>query len=100
MHQWPALSSGLCSSTTAGDFTLMVGLDDGSSLRATVDPVTGLGSGHIGTDVPFASVGLEFDPTRQVLYASTGSQLYEVEPTSGATTYLGAHSSALAGGLH
>lgn len=77
----------------------LVGANANTNEIFTVDPVTGLGSGHIGTDVPFASVGLEFDPTRQVLYASTGSQLYEVEPTSGATTYLGAHSSALSDDL-
>jgi hypothetical protein len=55
----------------------------------TVDTATGLGSGHVLTDVPFSSVGLEYDPASGVIYAATGDELYQVDPTTGATTYQG-----------
>ena len=56
----------------------------------TVDPVTGLGSGHVLTEVPFDGVGLDYDPAEGVLYASTGDELYQVDPSTGATTFIGA----------
>ena len=58
----------------------------------TVDPNTGLASNFVNTSVPFASVGLEFDHATGLLWASTGSQLWTIEPTTGASTLVGTFS--------
>ena len=68
----------------------LIGANATTSEIFTVDPVTGLGSGHVLTDVPFSSVGLEYDPGSDVIYAATGDELYQVDPSTGATTYIGA----------
>ena len=58
----------------------------------TVNPNTGLASNFVNTSVPFASVGLEFDHATGLLWASTGSQLWTIEPTTGASTLVGTFS--------
>jgi hypothetical protein len=68
----------------------LIGANATTSEIFTVDPVTGLGSGHIVTDVPFDGVGLDYDPASGVLYASSGDDLYHVDPSTGATTFIGA----------
>jgi hypothetical protein len=67
----------------------LIGADANTNQIFTVDPFSGAVSAMTSTSVPFSSVGLEFDQSRGIMYASTGSALYEVEPTSGATTYIG-----------
>jgi len=53
------------------------------------DFTTGQLGGFQSTDVPFQSVGLEWDPATRTLYASTGTSLYRVDPATGNGTYLG-----------
>lgn len=67
----------------------LVGADGASNQIFTIDPTTGTAYDFIQTAVPFQSVGLEFVPSEQLLYASTGSQLYTVDPVSGSSTYIG-----------
>jgi len=43
----------------------------------------------IYTDVPFGSVGIEHDPATGLIYASTGSDLYTVDPADGTTVFVG-----------
>ena len=55
----------------------------------TIDPVTGTAYDFVQTTVPFQSVGLEFVPSEQLLYAATGSQLYTIDPVSGSSKCVG-----------
>jgi hypothetical protein len=67
----------------------LVGANGSNGEIFTLDPQTGLAHDFIQTDVPFQSVGLEYVPKEQMLYASTGSELYTVEPQTGTTSYVG-----------
>jgi len=53
-----------------------------------VDTVTGVAFGFVQTAVPFTYVGLEFDHASRTLLAATGYQLYRIEPTTGATSFI------------
>ena len=70
----------------------MYGADASQNRIFTVDPNTGLASNFVSTSVPFASVGLEFDHSTGLLLASTGSQLWTIDPTTGASTLVGTFS--------
>jgi DNA-binding beta-propeller fold protein YncE len=72
----------------------LYGVDGSSNDIFVLDRATGLASGFIGTSVPFSAVGIEFDHTSRTLFASTGSALYQIDPASGASTYIGAVSTA------
>ena len=65
------------------------GADSSSNQIFGVNLATGTATGLVSTSVPFQSVGLEFDHASGMLLASTGYALYEVDPSTGATTYLG-----------
>lgn len=54
-----------------------------------MDPSTGRASSFVATGVPFQSVGLEFDVHSGLLYGATRYELYTVDPSSGATSYVG-----------
>lgn len=67
----------------------LIGADATTDRLFTVDPATGATSNFVQTAVPFASVGLEYDPARRLVYAATGTDMYTVDPTTGDTTYVG-----------
>jgi streptogramin lyase len=47
------------------------------------DPALGITGGFRATNVPFGSVGLEWDPQTRTLWASTGTQLWKIDPATG-----------------
>jgi len=55
----------------------------------TLDPTTGAASNFKNTSVPFGSVGLEFDNASGLLLAATGDELWTIEPSTGASTFIG-----------
>ena len=65
------------------------GADSGSGQIFGLDLATGAATGFLATSVPFRSVGLEFDHSTGMLLAATGYELYEVDPSSGAATWIG-----------
>jgi hypothetical protein len=65
------------------------GADSASGNIFGVDLATGAATGFVSTSVPFGSVGLEFDHGSGMLLAATGYALYEVDPATGATTFIG-----------
>ena len=60
-----------------------------------LDPSTGAATWVMTTTASFGVVGLEYDATRQVLWASTGSGFYELDPAAGTTTSVGTFSESL-----
>ena len=69
---------------------VLIGADGSSDQIFTVNPSTGEATGFLSVGFEFRSVGLEFDPLTQQLLASTRSNLYEVDPGTGASTFIGA----------
>ena len=67
----------------------MYGADGTGDRVFEVDLVTGAATNIRSTSVPFQSVGLEFDRVTGLLLASTKSALYTIDPTTGASTYVG-----------
>ncbi len=65
------------------------GADSSSGMIFEVDILTGAAVGFVPTSVPFESVGLEFDHSSGLLYASTRYQLFTIDPTTGASTFIG-----------
>ncbi len=65
------------------------GADSATGNIFGLDLATGVATGFVSTGVSFSSVGLEFDHGTGMLLAATGSALYEVDPSSGATTFVG-----------
>ena len=65
---------------------------DSSGMVFQVDTTTGLLHSFVTTRVPFAGVGLEFDPVSGQLLAATGrgNSLYSVDPITGTSTRIGA----------
>ena len=55
----------------------------------TIDPNTGQAYDVVQTQVPFQSVGVEFDHGTGLLLASTKTELYSVDVHNGTTTLLG-----------
>ena len=54
-----------------------------------VDPQAGNTGGFQPTNVPLASVGLEWDPSTRTLWASTGTELWNIDPATGNGTFIG-----------
>jgi hypothetical protein len=54
----------------------------------SIDPYSGALGPLTSTAVPFGAVGVEYDHVNQVLLASTGTELYSIDPASGADTLL------------
>jgi len=52
------------------------------------DPATNAVGGHQPSNVPFDAVGLEFDNTTRTLLASTGYELWRIDPATGDGTWL------------
>lgn len=67
----------------------LVGADGPTAQIFTLDPVTGQATDFIQSSVPFQGVGLEYVPSEQLLYASTGNKLYTVDPISGDSVFVG-----------
>ena len=67
----------------------MYGADGSGDRIFQIDLSTGAATNVQQTTVPFGSVGLEFDRASGNLYASTGTALYTIEPTTGRSTYIG-----------
>jgi len=53
-----------------------------------VDMATGQMQSFQPTNVPFDAVGLEFDNLTRTLYASTGTELWRIDPYTGTGTFL------------
>ena len=53
-----------------------------------VDMATGVMQNFQPTAVPFANVGLEFDNATRTLLASTGTELWSIDPATGTGTFL------------
>jgi hypothetical protein len=53
-----------------------------------IDTSTGLPSNVVQTDIPFNSVGLEFDAPTGLILASTNESYYELDPSTGISTKL------------
>jgi hypothetical protein len=79
------LNTGLAYDCT--DELLYVADQAGQQIFA-VDVVTGQMSGFQPTNVPFDAVGLEFDNVTRTLYASTGTELWQIDPQTGTGTFL------------
>jgi hypothetical protein len=67
----------------------MYGADTLGDRIFEIDLTTGAAQNERSTDVPFESVGLEFDRASGELIASTGGSLYTVDPATGNSTYVG-----------
>ena len=67
----------------------MYGADGTGDRIFEVDLATGAATNIRSTSVPFASVGLEYDQRSGLLYAATGTKLYTIEPSTGASTFVG-----------
>lgn len=72
----------------------LYGADANANRIHKIDPVTGQSVSYVETSVPFVSVGLEFDSKTGLLLASTGQQLYTVEPSSGVSEFVATMSGA------
>ena len=73
----------------------LYGADAQQNRIFTVDPNTGVASNFKSTTVPFASVGLEFDHSTGMLFAATGSQLWTIDPSTGASSLIGSFGGVL-----
>jgi len=67
----------------------MYGADGTNNLVFEVDLTTGAATNVQSTTVPFESVGLEYDRRSGLLLASTRASFYSIDPTSGASTFIG-----------
>ena len=56
----------------------------------TIDTNTGSTFNHSQTNVPFISVGLEYEDETDRLIASTGAELFSVDHSDGTSTFIGA----------
>ena len=55
----------------------------------TIDTNTGSTFNHAQTNVPFVSVGLEYEQDTDRLITSTGNDLFSVDPVDGTSTWIG-----------
>jgi len=78
---------------------VLIGADAKTDQIFEVDIATGAATAFKSTGANFASVGIEFDAASGMLLASTGSALFEIDPTSGATTSIGSFGSSSASSL-
>jgi hypothetical protein len=75
----------------------LIGLSSDTGELFTVDPKSGATSDFVPTGfAEVIGVGLEFDPKSALVYASTGSSMYSIEPASGVTTFIGTIASGTA----
>ncbi len=68
----------------------MYGADTNQDIVFELDLATGEARNIQSTAVPFSAVGLEYDRASGLLFASSGTALYTVDPTNGDTVSLGA----------
>ena len=67
----------------------MYGADGRGNRVFEIDLTTGAATNVQQTTVPFGGVGLEFDRVTGELYASTGTELYSIDPADGSSTFVG-----------
>ena len=68
---------------------VLIGADGTGARIFAIDHVTGEAYDVVEVDVPFAAVGVGYHPGRESIYAVTGDELYEIDPSSGDTTLIG-----------
>ena len=81
-----ATGTGMASGPT-GDLLLA---DSGSKTIFSFDLTTGAGTAVLSTDAPLDNVGFEYDPNLDLYWASTGYMLYQIDPVTGSSTWVGA----------
>ncbi len=72
----------------------LYGVDGSTASIFVLNRSTGAAGGFVSTSVPFSAVGIEFDHATGTLFASTGSALYQVDPATGSSTYIGSVSTS------
>lgn len=72
------------------------GLDADSGTIFVVDPLTGAPSDFVSVQdgVAFDYVGMAYSPDEGGLWVSTGTELYTLDPTTGAVDLIGSHGEA------
>ena len=67
---------------------MQVDTTDNTGLLFSIDVDSGAATDEVVLDsaVSWTSAGLEYDPLEEVFYASTGSGLYEIDPSTGGAT--------------
>ena len=83
------ISIGSCGLTYDCSEDRLIGANASTGEIFTIDPNTGLAFDLIQTQVPFQSVGVEFDHATGLLLASTRTELYSVDVHNGDTTLIG-----------
>ena len=83
------ISIGSCGLTYDCSENRLIGANGSTGEIFTVDPNTGQAYDIIQTQVPFQSVGVEFDHASNLLLASTKTELYSVDTTNGYSTFIG-----------
>ncbi len=68
---------------------LVYGIDADSRQVFEVDTSTGLAMNAVSIDITFEYVGVEYNPTTGHLWVSSGDDLYDVDPTTGNSTWIG-----------
>ena len=68
---------------------VLIGADGSSDQIFKVNTTTGAAYDFLSVGFDFRSVGLEFDPVTQSLLASTRADLYEVDPSTGSSSFIG-----------
>ena len=67
----------------------LIGADGGTDTIFSIDETTGAVYDVISTAVPFGSVGIEYDPVNDLLWAATGQDIYTIDPHDGTDTFVG-----------
>lgn len=80
-------SCGLAFDTNANH---LIGITSVTNEVFHIDIETGLALNHLTVDVPFAGVGAEYQEETGILFASTGSELYAIDPADGSSILIGA----------
>jgi hypothetical protein len=80
---------GACGLTYQCSTGTLIGADATTDELFHIDVGTGAASNFIQTDIPFNSVGLEFDAISGMILASTNDAFYQLDPTTGSSTKLG-----------
>ncbi len=66
----------------------LFGVDSATQQLFAIDHESGAAKRFLATEVPFQSVGLEYDPADQSFLASTGTELWRVMASTGESTRL------------
>ena len=83
------ISIGSCGLTYDCSQNRLIGANGSTGEIFSINPNTGEAFDIIQTQVPFMSVGVEFDHATNLLLASTKTELYSVDTNNGNTTFIG-----------